>query len=122
MVGLHPRILPTSGGSFQMGALATGTALTTALGNVQFTVGMSYTSDYGFHGVMSSILLSGSAVFANPATSITQQYPFTPDTACIVNFSGSPVKNASFPSQTVGVMGNGCTISAMTFPIGTYVI
>ena len=115
-------ILPTSGGSFQIGTLATGTALTTALGNVQFTAGVNYTSDYGFHGTMSSILLSGSAIFANPATNITQQYPFTPDVSCIVNFSGNPVKNASFPSQTVVVMGNGCTVNAMNFPIGTYVV
>ena len=105
-----------------MGTLSTGSALTTALGNVQFTAGMNYTSDYGFHGAMSSILLSGNAVYANPATSITQQYPLTPDTACIVNFSGNPVKNASFPTQTVGVMGDGCTVSAMNFPIGTYVV
>ena len=38
-------ILPTSGGSFQMGTLTTGSALTSALGNIQFTVGMNYTSD-----------------------------------------------------------------------------
>ena len=73
-----------------MGTLSTGSALTTALGNVQFTMGMNYTSDYGFHGVMSSVVLSGNAVYANPATSITQQYPITLDTSAVVNFSGSP--------------------------------
>jgi hypothetical protein len=116
-------ILPTSGGTFQMGTLSTGTALSAAaLGNVQLTAGMNYTSDYGFYGVLSSILLSGYTVYSNPATSITQQYPITPDTSCIVNLSGNPVKNSIFPTQTVSVMGNGCTVSAMNFPIGTYVV
>ena len=115
-------ILPTSGGTFQMGTVSTGSALTTALGNVQLTMGMNYTSDYGFHGVMSSVVLSGNAVYANPATSITQQYPITLDSSAIVNFSGNPCKNAIFPTQTVSVMGDGCTVSAMNFPIGTYVV
>ena len=105
-----------------MGALSTGSALTTALGNIQLTTGMNYTNDYGLHGTMSSIVLSGSAVYSNPSTSVMQQYPFVPDSACIVNFSGNPVKNTMFPTQTLGVLGDGCVVSAMSSPIGTYVV
>ena len=115
-------ILPTSNGTWQIGTLSTGSALTAALGNIQFTVGMNYTNDYGFHGTMSTIVLSGSAIYSNPSTSVTQQYPFVPDSASIVNFSGNPVKNAIFPTQTLGVLGDGCVVSAMSSPIGAYVV
>jgi hypothetical protein len=114
---------PLSGGTFQMGSATS--SFTGPLGNIQFTVGANYTTDYYFQGVMSSIRLCGYSIYptlTQAAILAQEDYPLPSDSSTIVNLAGMPMKNLAFPLQSVLQTGIGLSTSPMNVSIGGYVV